>query len=413
MPLACVVPLLMVMSISDPVAQDARAAFGFFVLQPQEVERLEGSLRQEAARLEKSLHAVGPTQGLEDAWARHVITNLLDKIRLHQAGLPLPMTADEIERSVIQFEAFKLQAFVTSGVFPKRYFGYLDDKYDTAIHERTLRRVVHASVACINAYVRKRGESQSLTDQDVAVTFLAEGGAIFLRERQDLLKGLHPVQDVGLDDVASGFADLPGLMEALDKEVGTGLGSMVAWVEKDATRLPEPTTVPEHLRWLQHGHGPKGPFPYLKRLMTLEEALVGTALMYVWEQRIADRKLRAAGLPPLHKRPRDQAFIISSLVYNSGLLHVPERWEMIRTFSTDSWLSKTSRDNEQRRWALPVDTAARNLERMRTGGAYPEQPTSWLAVYHVLQRYGAWVALGRFSRVFTENGMFQSVPPGP
>ena len=38
------------------------------------------------------------------------------------------------------------------------------------------------------------------------------------------------------------------------------------------------------------------------------------------------------------------------------------------------------------------------------GGPLPHQPTSWNAVYHILQRYGAWVALTRFSDHFTETG---------
>jgi hypothetical protein len=38
------------------------------------------------------------------------------------------------------------------------------------------------------------------------------------------------------------------------------------------------------------------------------------------------------------------------------------------------------------------------------GKAPPEPPTSWNALYHVLQRYGAWVAISRYSEAFAEDG---------
>ena len=40
-------------------------------------------------------------------------------------------------------------------------------------------------------------------------------------------------------------------------------------------------------------------------------------------------------------------------------------------------------------------------------GRYPEQATSWSAVYHVLQRYGGYVALVRFGNVFDSAGAFR------
>lgn len=47
-------------------------------------------------------------------------------------------------------------------------------------------------------------------------------------------------------------------------------------------------------------------------------------------------------------------------------------------------------------------------------GDYPEQPTSWNGVYHVLQRYGAYTALKRFTDVFDDGDMFVgSVPVAP
>jgi hypothetical protein len=48
-----------------------------------------------------------------------------------------------------------------------------------------------------------------------------------------------------------------------------------------------------------------------------------------------------------------------------------------------------------------------SLALLLAGSDYPAQPTSWSGAYHVLQRYGAYVALGRFSEVFDERGMLR------
>ena len=48
------------------------------------------------------------------------------------------------------------------------------------------------------------------------------------------------------------------------------------------------------------------------------------------------------------------------------------------------------------------------LSHLRGGLDYPEQPTAWLAGYHVLQRYGAYEALQRFTDVFDETGAFRA-----
>jgi hypothetical protein len=45
--------------------------------------------------------------------------------------------------------------------------------------------------------------------------------------------------------------------------------------------------------------------------------------------------------------------------------------------------------------------------RLDAGEPYPRQLTSWNAVYHVLQRYGAWVGVSRFATVFDGNGAFR------
>jgi len=57
-----------------------------------------------------------------------VVDNLKQKLDL--PGFIL--SQDQIRRTVIGYESFKLEKYVKSGVFPKRYFGYFDLQYDTA-----------------------------------------------------------------------------------------------------------------------------------------------------------------------------------------------------------------------------------------------------------------------------------------
>ena len=60
--------------------------------------------------------------------------------------------------------------------------------------------------------------------------------------------------------------------------------------------------------------------------------------------------------------------------------------------------------SKAKRWALPVMVAKLNLKQVLSGGDYPVQPTSWSAVYHVLQRHGAYVGLSRFTDAFDAKG---------
>lgn len=381
-----------------------------FVKDELEVSRLLVHLEKTADATERALGELGPNDGVRRAVLRNVAANLRDKSALRKTGPPLPMTAEEIQRTVIDFEGFKLQRYVTSGVFPKRYFGYFDGKYDTAAYERRLRSAVSRATRIINDYQRKQQSPLRVSDIEIAVTFIAEGGAIFLRERQDLLEAMHPVMHVGLDDVAMGFSDLPGLQKLVDQGTDTDLGGLIGWLPKGAAAVAPPTKVPGNLRWLKHGNGKAGPHAYLKRYMTFEEAIVGTALMYIWEKEIAAKKVAAIKARPLHQRPLDEQFVLSSLVYNSGILHVPARWKMIREFSTGRWLFQTSERNATKRWRLNVAEPKGSLQQMRSGLNYPDQPTAWLAVYHVLQRYGAFVALRRYSDFFDAHGAFAPWP---
>ncbi len=385
----------------------ATVLFSAFVSDPAEVRHLDEVLATEQVRVEADLASVGPSAGAGEVLVRNVVANLTAK---QGASPPFELTADVIERQVIGYEAFKLERYVTSGVFPKRYFGYLDGKRDTGEVERSIRTTVSATRVACNAWLTEQGEPWRITDAELAVTFLAEGGALWLGDRTDKLGSFHPVFDIGLDDLASGDDDLPGLRDVIDKQAGTNLGGLVAWFDKGATSLPVPTVVPEGERYLMWpGRQPDPPrYPYLSRYMTTEEAVAGTALMWVWEKRIAARSLVKNAETPMEARSLDEQFIVSSLVYNSGRPHKQERWDQIHTFQAASWMAGAAHTKD--RSPLPVSAAKDSLAGLIAGGVYPEQNTAWLSGYHVLQRYGGYAALMKFTDYFAADGSLVQLP---
>lgn len=383
----------------------------YFVKDSDRVSQLIKHLGHKAAFVENELSKIGESSGIREVVIQNVISNLLTKKSLDQSDYRLPMSATEIKRMVIEYEAYKLVKYVTSGVFPKRYFGYFDGKFDTAPYEKRLYKIIPLVVNEINKYQKEKDNPIRITDIEVAITFISEGGAILLRERQDLLSRLHPVMEVGLDDIASGFSDLAGLQERIDSAAGTDLCGLVGWVSADAKELPEYSSVPNNMRWLKHKNGNAGPHAYLKRYMRFEESIVGTALMYLWEKQIAAKKLaKLYNELPLYKRPLDEQFIITSLVYNSGLLHSPKRWEMTKKFTTGNWLFATSERNAIKRWKINVATPKAALKSMRKGNNYLDQPTEWLSVYHILQRYGGFMAIRLFTDYFKKDGSINPFP---
>jgi hypothetical protein len=308
----------------------------------------------------------------------NVARNLADKLALPpQDGHAFTLSSTALVRQVFGYEIFKLQTFLSSGVFPKRYFGYFDEAWDTADRERIFKAVVHQAVAVLNA----QGATH-ISDAEVAVTFLAEGGAVLLREKQGSLDHIHPVLDIGLDDVALGFARHPAWVHALDDALGTGLHEIVA-SDGDGARLT--------------------------RFMNFREAIAGTALMYADEKGLAAHKLAEQGRS-MEGLSLDAQFVAGSLVYNSGLLFSSTSRAHIEHFTTGAELFAVSTQNAKTRPLLPVLAPADALASMRAGNDYPVQMTSWSGMYHVLQRYGAFRALRLFTDVFDEHGMFQHVP---
>jgi hypothetical protein len=311
--------------------------------------------------------------------------NLADK---RAQGLSL--TADEITRTVVRFELFKFRTYVSSGVFPKRYFGYFDRKGDTAAREAELRDVVRAAVDEIDRYQRGRKKPVRVSCAEVAVTFIAEGGAILLRENQSALDAMDPVHDIGLDDIESGFAAHPELVRRLDARLHTSLASVVGgW---------EPT--PLNLLRSVAGLRPLRP-------MTFREGLAATAVLYLYEKEIAAGRLWQRDRVELMSLPLDEQMVTASLVYNAGILFSRERVRQILTFRTGRYLDTLNESLGGKRRRLPVLPPLRARALLVDLRRYPEQPTSWSAVYHVLQRYGGYIALQRFGNVFDGDGQFR------
>lgn len=81
--------------------------------------------------------------------------------------------------------------------------------------------------------------------------------------------------------------------------------------------------------------------------------------------------------------------------------------DAITRLDTGAYLYELSERSKAKRWALPVFRPRTGIELLLEGGDYPVQPTSWSAVYHVLQRAGASVAVSRFSDVFNAQGRWE------
>jgi len=294
-----------------------------------------------------------------------------------------PMRATARPRDVVSpdagYEQFRVDTYLSSGVAPKRYFGFFDERGDTADAEAELRETTITAVAIANDYADDMGLDVQLTEQEAAVTFLAEGGALLFTEAQHKLGAVHPVRDEGLDNFRLGFTRFPTLVQAFDERFGTGLQRLTADI---------------------------GPWRVLLRPMTVREALLTTIVMYLFEKQLTHELRAAAGRPPLSAMSLEEQFVTTSLVYNCGLLFSDERVAQILALNTAAYLAQVNRDNAGKRPELPVLLTANAQARLAAGEPIPQQLTSWSAVYHVLQRYGAWVALRRFTNVFDAAGAF-------
>jgi hypothetical protein len=324
------------------------------------------------AALEKETRALANPQW-EPGYCQALTENLAAKRTSQAEGVQFDEAT--LINTAIRYEAFRIAAFRNSGVSPKRYFGFLDERGKTATYEGTLKNVATRVARLLNTYAAKNGLDITVTPKEIIVTQLAEGGALLLTSELENADRVHPVLGVGLDDYRKGFQRFPGLIDEVDETFGTSLAELS--VAKEGT-------------------------------MTFMETILGTAVMYLYEKEIAEKKRLAKKLPSLKTLSLNEQFVLTSLVYNSGILFSDERVKQIMSFDTGTYLFETSEATAARsqdpRPKLPVILPGAADTLLSEGKSLPQQPTSWNAVYHILQRYGAWVALTKLSNHFTASG---------
>lgn len=306
-------------------------------------------------------------------YCRALADNLARKLVSKREGARFD--GETLARTGVRYEAFRIAAFRDAGVAPKLYFGFLDGQGATARYERALLQVSAKLAPILNDYAQKHGLAVRVSAKEIAVTHLAEGGALLMTGDIARIETVDPVFGVGLDDYRIGFARFPGLIARLDKAFGSHLSALKG-VREDR--------------------------------MTFAESVLGTGVMWLYEKDLAEQKLIAEGRPSLAGLAPDQQFVTASLVYNSGLLFSAERVAQIVDFATGAYLADISERSAPKRPRLPVMTPQDADAWLAEGKATPDQPTSWNAVYHVSQRYGAWVAIARFSSAFTDQGEARS-----
>lgn len=316
--------------------------------------------------------------GIKRSFCEELQMNLTDKFPNNEN--PLKLTAKDIIKHGILFESFRITTYLTAGVAPKRYFGFFDERGTTANFERILRITIINAVRITNEYAAASGLTSRITEKEVALTFLAEGGALLLTNPEHSPNRVHPIREVGLDDFRAGFSHFPGLVERFDHFFGTKLGSL---------------TLPFFGRSV------------LLRPMTFRESILGTTLMYLYEKELTANSMRAQWSAPLMDLSLDEQFISTSLVYNSGILFSAERVKQIAKLTTGEYLAMVNEKSNRPR--LPVCSPEKSLERLRSHLPVPIQLTSWSAVYHILQRYGAWIALEKFSDTFKDEAFVDRV----
>jgi hypothetical protein len=325
------------------------------------------------AAMQKDLEAF-PTQDAKRLCCRALTDDLRAKQRTSAV-----LGTDELLQHAVRYERFRVETFLSAGISPKRYFGFFDEQGDTAAHERVLRQTIIEAVRIINEYARTKKLRVRVTEKEIAVTFLAEGGALLLTERQSYLERVHPVRGIGLDSFREGFEAHKELVATLDAQLGTRLGKLTWDI---------------------------GGWSVLLRPMTFREAVLGTAVMYLFEKELTAKLRAGQSLPALATLDLDRQFVVTSLVYNSGLLFSDERIEQMIHRETGLYLAEVNKLNRGKRPELDVPPAFEPARWLLTREPLPQQLTSWNAVYHVMQRYGAWVALAQFSTVFDAEGRF-------
>lgn len=347
---------------------------------------VEAAMSVQIGKLAKPSWAPGYCKAVADNFASKVAS----------LGEGVTFTTQSLISTAVEFEAFRIAAFRNSGVAPKRYFGFLDERGKAAAYETKLKSVATRIAPILNAYAAKKKLGVTVTPKEIVVTHIAEGAALLLSTDYYLVDNIHPVSGVGLDDYRHGFKQYADLVSEIDATFKSRLAAIADNPERPRINSVIGGGTVHRLERYLGGVS-----------MTFEESILGTAVMYLWEKVITEEKRRADGRPSLATLTLDEQYVQASLVYNSGILFADERARQIMAFDTAAYLFETSEKSAPKRPKLPVLTPEAADALLERGDALPSQPTSWNAVYHILQRYGAWVALTRFATVFTAEGGIQ------
>ena len=345
----------------EDACEQVTATLPAFAGEAASVQKLKTSMAEHIAAL--------PNAAWRPGYCRAVLDNLGRKAVSRAEGVAFDV--DTLVKTTFQYEAFRIAAFRNSGVLPKLYFGFLDGRGRTAAYEKELLGVATRVTSILNAYAERNKLGFKVTAKEIVVTHIAEGGALLLTTAFAEVDHIHPILGIGLDDHRIGFQRFPGLTAEIDAAFGTNIAALKGTREDT---------------------------------MTFTESILGTAVMWLYEKDIAERKLLAEGRSSLSKMSWDEQFVVSSLVYNSGILFSDERVKQILSFNTGAYLAETSERSAPKRPRLPVMTPEAADVLLANGQPFPEQKTSWNAVYHILQRYGAWAALSRFPDAFAQDG---------
>lgn len=383
---------------------DLDVALSRFVEDRSDRESLRQSAEKRIGRgaAEISLLAGADSAKVAETLRREILANLKEKIDLKGEGLGvLPLSPQEILTTVVGYEVFKMRSYLSSGVFPKRYFGFVDRKWDTAERESVFLALVRDVARTINAHQMEKNRSVRLSDLEIVATYIAEGGALlFLEEKHLLEEGSERIDlgyHLGCDNMGAAIERHGDLAGRLDRSFGTAL-------ERSARKERRGET----------GDRAVG----IARRVGFRESVVASGLMYLYEKEIAAEKLARKkksgdldGWPSadLMALPLAEQFIATSLVFNTGILFSREWVESIRDFRAIRRLSELSEANatkKGREWRpiLPVDSSPEEAFRRLAARGYREQPTSWQGSYHVLQRYGAFRALLDLTDRFDAKG---------
>jgi hypothetical protein len=359
----------------------AIASFGTLLDDSTKIPNIKFALVAQTKALANPAWLPGYCRALQD--------NIADKVKSKSEGTRFDDKT--LINTAINYEAYRITAFRNAGVSPKRFFGFLDEKGKTAAYETKLKYVATKISALLKSYTKKNGLSIRVTPKEIIVTHLAEGGALLLTDNFDKVDEVHPVFGIGLDDFRIGFVRFPGLMAEVDKSFGTNLSRLANAKASSVTAT-------------QSILGNVATYLYDKNgRMTFTESILGTAVMYLYEKEIAEKKRLADHRPSLQTLSLDEQYVQSSLVYNSGILFSDDRVRQMMAFDTGAYLVDTSNHSQPKRSALPVIMPADADTLLANGSQTQIQTTTWNAVYHVM-RYGAWVALSKFSNNFTKSG---------